>query len=97
MFKVPDLKRKILYTAFILIIYRLGSFIPTPGVNASVLQEIFSTKSNTLFGMYDLFVGGKFKLASIFALGIMPYITSSIVLQLLARIIPYFVKLKKDP
>ncbi len=95
-FKVPDLKRKILFTALILIVYRLGSYIPTPGISASVLQSAFSSKSNTLFGLFDLFVGGNFKRASIFALGIMPYITASIVIQLLGSIIPYFEKLKKE-
>lgn len=80
----------------ILIIYRLGSFIPTPGVNPQVLQAFFKSKSNTLFGMVDLFAGGNFGRASIFALGIMPYITSSIVIQLLGGIIPYFQRLKEQ-
>lgn len=97
-FRVPDLKRRVLFTLLILLVYRLGSFIPTPGVNGRVLQEIASSgaNSNTLFGLYDLFVGGNFTRASIFALGIMPYITASIVLQLLGSIIPYFEKLKKE-
>jgi len=97
-FKVPDLKRKVLFTTFLLVIYRLGSFIPTPGVNAAVLKQIFSSQqgAKTLFGLYDLFAGGNFSRASIFALGIMPYITSSIVIQMLGSIFPYFEKLKKE-
>ncbi len=98
-FRVPDLKRKILFTAFFLILYRLGSFIPTPGINATALKSFFTTaaqQGNTLFGLLDLFVGGNFERASVFALGIMPYITASIVFQLLGSIIPYFEKLRKE-
>ncbi|HNX00746.1 MAG TPA: preprotein translocase subunit SecY [Candidatus Cloacimonadota bacterium] len=98
-FKIPDLKKKILFTGLMLVFYRLGSFIPTPGVNTTVLKDYFNVMTsggNTLFGLYDLFVGGNFERASIFALGIMPYITASIVIQLLGSIIPYFEKLKKE-
>lgn len=97
-FKVPELKKKVLYTGLILLIYRLGSFIPTPGINTEVLGNIFNSpgNQNTLFGLFDLFVGGNFTRASIFALGIMPYITSSIVVQLLGGIFPYFEKLKQE-
>ncbi len=94
-FKVPDLKKKVLFTIGILIVYRLGGHIPTPGINAQALGEFFSSRGNTLFGMLDLFVGGNLRKATIFALGIMPYITASIVMQLLGGIIPYFEKLKK--
>ncbi len=91
------MKKKILFTAFILILYRLGSFIPTPGVNAEALKAFFQDKGqNSIFGLFDLFVGGNFERASVFALGIMPYITSSIVVQLLGSIIPYFEKLRKE-
>lgn len=96
MFKIPDLKKKILFTAFFLILYRLGSFIPTPGVNTAALKDFFQTQQNTLFGLFDLFVGGNFERASVFALGIMPYITASIVIQLLGSIVPYFEKLRKE-
>ncbi len=95
-FKIPDLKKKILFTMLILIIYRLGSFIPVPGVNPRILQEAFSSQSNTIFGLVDLFAGGNFGRASIFALGIMPYITASIVFQLLGSILPFLEKLKKE-
>lgn len=98
-FRVPDLKKKILFTALFLVLYRLGSFIPTPGINATALQGFFEAargQGNNLFGLLDLFVGGNFERASVFALGIMPYITASIVIQLLGSIIPYFEKLRKE-
>ena len=99
MFRIPDLKKKILFTALFLVLYRLGSFIPLPGVNATALKVFFEGAregGNTLFGLLDLFVGGNFERASVFALGIMPYITASIVIQLLGSIIPYFEKLRKE-
>jgi len=97
-FRIPDLKKKILFTAFMLILYRLGSYIPTPGVNTQALRDFFEANqtAGTLFGLFNLFVGGNFERASVFALGIMPYITASIVIQLLGSIIPYFEKLKKE-
>lgn len=98
-FRVPDLKKKILFTALFLVLYRLGSFIPTPGINATALKGFFAAAQsggNNLFGLLDLFVGGNFERASVFALGIMPYITASIVIQLLGSIIPYFEKLRKE-
>jgi len=100
MFKIPDLRKKLLLTALFLVLYRLGSFVPVPGVNVMMLKEYFSgvreSGGNTLFGLLDLFVGGNFERASIFALGIMPYITASIVIQLLGSIVPYFEKLRKE-
>jgi len=96
-FRIPDLKKKVLFTAFILILYRMGSFIVTPGVDIEVLKGFFANQENTLFNLFNLFAGGNFERASIFALGIMPYITASIVMQLLGSIIPFFEKLKKDP
>jgi preprotein translocase subunit SecY len=95
-FKIPELKKKVLYTLGILVIYRLGSHIPTPGINIVALGEFFLHQAGTLFGMYDMFVGGNLSNATIFALGIMPYITSSIVIQLLGAIIPFFEKLRKQ-
>lgn len=99
MFRIPDLKKKILFTALFLVLYRLGSFVPIPGVDTTALRAFFQGAregGNTLFGLLDLFVGGNFERASVFALGIMPYITASIVIQLLGSIIPYFEKLKKE-
>ena len=97
-FKIPDLKKKILITAMILVIYRLGSFIPVPGINAAVLKEFLAGAggAGNVFGMFDLFVGGNFGRASVFALGIMPYITTSIVIQLLGGVLPFFERLKKE-
>lgn len=82
----------------ILVIYRLGSFIPVPGINAAVLKEFLAGAggAGNLFGMFDLFVGGNFGRASVFALGIMPYITTSIVIQLLGGVLPFFERLKKE-
>lgn len=97
-FKIPELRRRILFTAFILVVYRIGGHIPTPGINAQALGEYFRNivASNTLFGLYDMFVGGAFHNATVFALGIMPYISSSIIIQLLGAVIPYIQKLQKE-
>jgi len=94
--KIPELRRKILFTLGILVAYRVGGHIPIPGVNSQALVEYFNTVSGTLFGLYDMFVGGAFKKATIFALGIMPYISASIILQLLGSVIPYLQKLQKE-
>jgi preprotein translocase subunit SecY len=85
-----------MFTALLLVIYRLGSYIPVPGVNVAMLENWFAHNESNLFGMWNLFAGGNLGRASIFALGIMPYITSSIVLQLLGSILPFFEKLKKE-
>ena len=95
-FRIPDLRKKILITGLLLVLYRLGSFVPIPGVNATQLKSFFQQQSGGLFDLLNLFVGGNFERASIFALGIMPYITASIVIQLLGSIIPYFEKLRKE-
>src|ERR1700741_2979642 len=95
-FQVPELKRRILFTLLMFIVYRLGEHVPTPGVNARALSGAFANQGGTLFGLYDLFVGGAFSRATIFALGIMPYISSSIILQLLGAVVPYFEKLRKE-
>jgi len=96
-FKIPELKRKILFTLMILIVYRIGGHIPIPGVNAQALTQWFeSNQGGGLLGLWDMFAGGNFKRATIFALGIMPYISASIILQLLGAVIPYFQKLQKE-
>lgn len=95
-FKIPELKRRILFTLGILIIYRLGGHVPTAGINTQALAEFFVSAQNTLFGLYDMFAGGSFQKATVFALGIMPYISASIILQLLGAVIPYFQKLQKE-
>ena len=95
-FQVPELKRRILFTLALFVVYRLGEHIPTPGVNAKALSAAFESQRGSLFGLYDLFVGGAFSRATIFALGIMPYISSSIILQVLGAVVPYFEKLRKE-
>jgi len=95
-FKIPELRTKIWFTLFIIFIYRLGGHIPTPGIDPKILGEFFAQSQGTLFGMYDMFVGGAFKKATIFALGIMPYISASIIIQLLGTVFPYFHKLQRE-
>ncbi|MBI1799467.1 MAG: preprotein translocase subunit SecY [Candidatus Eisenbacteria bacterium] len=95
-FQVPELKRRILFTLALFVVYRLGEHVPTPGVNARALAGAFESQRGTLFGLYDLFVGGAFSRATVFALGIMPYISSSIILQVLGAVVPYFEKLRKE-
>ena len=95
-FQVPELRRRILFTLGLFVIYRLGEHVPTPGVNAAALTAAFRSQANTLFGMYDMFVGQAFSKATIFALGIMPYISASIIVQLLATVSPRLEALKKE-
>ena len=96
-FKIQELRERLLFTTLLLIIVRIGSHITVPGVDAVLLADTIKKSSeNTLFGLYDLFVGGAFSHAAIFALGIMPYISSSIVIQLLGAVVPYFAKLQKE-
>ena len=96
-FKIQELRERSLFTAVLLIIVRLGSHITLPGVDARVLADYMrKSGEGTLFGLYDLFVGGAFSNAAVFALGIMPYISASIVIQLLGAVVPYFQKLQKE-
>jgi preprotein translocase subunit SecY len=95
-FSIPELKRRILFTIGILIVYRIGGHITVPGVNPVALKAFFSNQQGTIFALYDLFAGGNLRRATIFALGIMPYISASIILQLLQAVIPYFEKLAKE-
>ena len=83
MFRIPDLRKRILFTLGLLAVYRFGGHIPTPGIDANRLAEFFQQNSGSLFGFIDLFSGGMFRRLTVFALGIMPYITASIILQLL--------------
>ena len=80
---VPDLRTRILFMFGLLAVYRMGSWIPTPGVDTLALQQLFDQQAGTIFGFLDVFSGGNLRRLSIFALGIMPYITASIILQLL--------------
>jgi len=95
-FRIPDLRNRILFTLGLLAIYRLGGHIPTPGIDAERLEEFFKQNQGTLLGFFDLFSGGMFRRLTIFALGIMPYITSSIILQLMTIMVPTLEKLQKE-
>lgn len=96
-FKIHELRQRIIYTLVLLFIVRLGSHLTTPGVDAALLTESMKNQSSdSLFGLYDLFVGGAFSNAAIFALGIMPYISASIIIQLLGAVVPYFQKLQQE-
>jgi preprotein translocase subunit SecY len=95
-FRIPDLRKRVLFTLALLAVYRVGGHIPTPGINTYRLEEFFRQNQGTLFGFIDLFSGGMFRRLTIFALGIMPYITASIILQLLTVVIPTLEKLQKE-
>ncbi len=95
-FKIPDLRRRIVFTSLMLVVYRLGGHITLPGVNRLAIEEFFRGQSGGILALYDLFAGGNLSKATIFALGIMPYISASIILQLLQAVIPYFEKLAKE-
>jgi len=96
-FKIHELRQRIIYTLALLFIVRLGSHLTIPGVDATLLaQSMKNSSSDNLFGLYDLFVGGAFSNAAIFALGIMPYISASIILQLMGAVVPYFQKLQQE-
>jgi len=95
-FRVPDLRKRVLFTLAMLAVYRLGSHIPTPGINTDQLQKAFEQQSGGLLGFYDLFSGGNLRRLTIFALGIMPYITASIILQLLTVVWEPLARLQKE-
>ncbi len=96
LFRFPELKDRILFTLMILLIYRVGAHITAPGVNLAALQAQFGQLEGTLFGVYDMFVGGGLSRATIFALGIMPYISAAIMFQLLAAVFPTIEKMQKE-
>ncbi|HEY6766839.1 MAG TPA: preprotein translocase subunit SecY [Candidatus Sulfotelmatobacter sp.] len=95
-FRIPDLRKRILFTLGLLAVYRLGGHIPTPGVNADRLQQFFEQNRGSFLGFVDLFSGGQLRRLTIFALGIMPYITASIILQLLTVVYEPLAKLQKE-
>ena len=94
--EIPDLRKRIGFTLLMLAVYRLGAFIPTPGINADVFQQLFSQLGDSLFGLLSMFSGGSLRRLTVFALGIMPYITASIILQLLTVVSPTLEKLQKE-
>ena len=95
-FSTPDLRNRVLFTLGLLAVYRLGAFIPTPGINTSLLNTLFEQSKGSVLGLIDLFSGGNLRRLTIFALGIMPYITASIILQLLVVVWPYLENLQKE-
>jgi len=96
LFKIPELRKKILYTLFALAVYRVGVHIPTPGVNSDALQAFFAKQSGTLFGWFNMFSGGALERFSVMALGVMPYISASIIFQLLTVVYPSLNQLQKE-
>jgi preprotein translocase subunit SecY len=95
-FSIPDLRNRVLFMLAMLAVYRIGAFIPTPGINSDALDQLFANASGTIFGFLNIFTGGALRRFSIFALGIMPYITASIILQLATVVVPYLEKLSKE-
>ena len=95
-FNIPELRKRIMFTLGILIVVRIGAHIPIPGIDGEALGAALQNFQNTLFGLYDLFAGGAFQRATLFALGIMPYISASIIIQLMGAVVPYFQRLQKE-
>src|SRR5438552_1067126 len=96
MFRVPDLRKRLMFALGLLAVYRLGGHIPTPGINIQQWEQFFNSQAGSIFGFFDLFAGGNIRRLTIFALGIMPYITASIILQLLTVVVPTLEKLQKE-
>ena len=95
-FRIEELRKRIVYTFLLILVYRLGCFIVLPGIDASMLATLQSKSNEGLVGLLNMFSGGAFGNASIFALGVMPYISASIVIQLLGVFVPYFRKLQME-
>lgn len=95
-FKIPELKKRIIFTLALLIVYRVGVHVPVPGIDSIALSSFFAKAQGTIFGIFNMFSGGAFEKLSVFALGIMPYISASIILQLLTVVIPHLEQLKKE-
>src|SRR6266436_3242067 len=96
LFRIEDLRNRLFFTLGLLAVYRLGAHIPTPGINAEELRRVMEQAAGSVLGIFDLFSGGNFRRVTIFALGIMPYITSSIILQLMTVVFPYLERLQKE-
>src|ERR687895_2091517 len=95
-FAIPELRKRVLFTLGLLAVYRVGSHITTPGISKEALAVLAEQAKNTMFGLYDMFSGGNLSQVTIFALGIMPYISASIILQLLTVVWPYLERLSKE-
>jgi preprotein translocase subunit SecY len=96
MFKVPELRKRVLFTLGLIAVYRLGAHITAPGINKEQLERVWNEVSGTLLGVLDLFSGGNFRTISVFALGVTPYITASIILQLMTVISPQLKKVQEE-
>src|SRR5688572_1942449 len=96
LFRIPELKEKILFTLMCLLVYRIGAHVTAPWIDTRALAEYAGNLGNTAFGIYDMFVGGGLSKATVFALGIMPYISASIMFQLLATVVPSIEKMQKE-
>ena len=95
-FRIPELKKRLMYTFGLLAVYRVGAFIPTPGIDSQALARYFANVQGTILGFFNMFSGGALEQMAVFALGIMPYISASIILELLTVVVPYLEKLKKE-
>ena len=95
-FRVPDLRKRLLFTLGLLAVYRLGGHIPAPGINTARWAEFMNSSNGSIFSFFDMFAGGNIRRFTVFALGIMPYITASIILQLLTVVVPTLEKLQKE-
>ena len=95
-FKIPELRKRVFFTLLMLVIVRVGAYVPVPGVNAVALEKIFSQTAGGILGFIDLFAGGAMSRFTLFALGIMPYISASIIMQLLTAVIPLLERLSKE-
>ncbi|MCE2439712.1 MAG: preprotein translocase subunit SecY, partial [Candidatus Latescibacteria bacterium] len=95
-FRIPELRNRILFTLGILVVFRIGTYVTIPGIDPRALDEYFSSAATGVLGFYDMFAGGAFGRATVFALGIMPYISASIILQLMGAVIPFLQKLQKE-
>ena len=95
-FKIPELRKRILYTFGLLAVYRVGAFIPTPGIDGQALTRYFESVQGTILGFFNMFSGGALQQMAVFALGIMPYISASIILELLTVVVPHLERLKKE-
>ena len=96
MFRIPELRKRILFTLGLLAIYRLGAHVTAPGINAPALERLWGEVSGTLLGVLDLFSGGNFRTISVFALGVTPYITASIIIQLMTVLYPPIKKIQEE-
>ncbi|SPD72264.1 preprotein translocase membrane subunit [uncultured Desulfobacterium sp.] len=94
--RVPELRKKVLFTLMMLAVYRIGCHVPTPGVDGAALSAFFDAQKGSLFGLFDMFSGGALRSLSVVALGIMPYISASIILELMSVVVPYLERLKKE-